>query len=171
MTISDLPKKSRTQEEIEGLFQVLPFDTRKEGVTKLSKEMGYAISRDRLDFLLNRVRGNPERYGFSIPLAKLGKRIPGESGPRFVCVRVEHGKDPYFNKGEESQVRFGLVSSISYTQSMLAHEAEALKYASNYYEDPRKAKILRNYARRIKNISDDANDVFEAIKEDNGYAA
>jgi hypothetical protein len=159
------PYKRKRDLEIEGMFQCLPCYSRVEFAKKLSKEMGYEINTGKLDSLIQFLRDNPEYYGYDIPHAKKGIKSGKEKGPRYICVLVDKGRDPYFNKGEEKQVQDGSISQILTVQTSTAHQAAALKYASHYVKDPHTQKQLRRIVRKLEYISEEVGDIYEEIKK------
>jgi len=173
-TILTFPESPKLQKEIEALFQVLPFNTRLEGARKLSKELGYKISLPRLTHLMNVVRDDPNRWLYSIPRTKQGRRGKNEpDAPRYVCVMKDSSGQPYFNPDEIQQVRGGNVSIVSHLVTMTRRQEEALKLALEYLETTsarRQTRIVRRQLARTREDVEDLQALLEEEENGNGAA-
>src|SRR5262252_8494452 len=112
-----IPIRTKLQKEIEGLFQILPFNLLVDGVAKINRQLGYRITRARLRHLITTVRRDPSRWLFNIPLARSGGVGADERGPRYVCVMRDSNDEPYFNPEESSQVQQGLRTAVLHAKS------------------------------------------------------
>jgi hypothetical protein len=158
-----IPLRTKLQTEIEGLFQILPFDLLADGIKKLSRQLGYRIIPGRMRYLITVVRRDPERWLFNIPLAKGGRAASNERGPRYVCVMRDSEDQPYFNADEANQVRMGLRTAVWHAKSSMQHESEALTWAVPYHANPLLGRYIKSYARKIKQLAEDADEILEMI--------
>jgi hypothetical protein len=173
MPVITFPESPKLQKEIEGLFQVLPFNTRLEGARKLSKELGYRITVPRLTHLMNVVRDDPNRWLYSIPRTKQGRRGKNEpDAPRYICVMKDSSGQPYFNAGEMQQLRGGNVSIVAHLVTMTRRHEEALKLALAYLETTSARRQARIVRRQLARTREDVEDLQALLEEenDNGVA-
>ncbi len=164
MSVESFPKKKKMETMIDALFQCLPASSHKEIAQAISKQLGYGVKPSYVGTLLTYLRGNVEEFQWTVPLAKRGRHTMDEEGNRFFHVLVESEKEPFFDAEHKAQLNAGLVSTISHAASSMEHEAEALDLSIPYCQEPTTQKWLRSYARRTRQMAEDAQEVVEMLK-------
>lgn len=161
---------NKLDDEAHGLWQVRSFHSLAEGAHLLSEAMGYPITMPRLNYLIGVIRKDPNRWGFTVPDARCGRRGYLEQGPRFICVAVEKGTDPSFDKHEQSQVFAGWASTLGYTETRMSNEVEAMLYSIQYLYDPDLDYVIQRAARDMRRAVEDISDIRTELRRHGIFA-
>jgi hypothetical protein len=150
---------SKLDELIDNIFmRGLPAKSYKDIAAKIGSNLGL------VNFALNALRANPEKYGWTIPHVKRGRTGAKDEG-RFYPVLIAPDGQHDFNYAENQEHLWaGLKSTVALVAAQSKNEAQAIRIAAEYVNEPVALRRMLKLAGSLDLVENQAQSLLDVLK-------